>query len=267
MKGFIYSLKDPRDNKIKYIGQTRFNLNKRYKEHLRNSKYYATKSHNVYRWIGELTTDGLVPIIEIVEEIDVQLLNEREKYWISYYKDDLKNMTVGGDGIKYLNKRKFSEVHRKKIGDSCRGNKHYNYGKSAVNIKPVFMFDVNGNFQKEFKSIKEASINTNISISAISNCLTGKRNSSGEHIWIYKNSYDINILTKKINDCRCHPSNKSRSIKVEKIDIISNEIIETYQSYKEAAKQNNTSDIALKYVCCKSKSHIYNNYRWKSHEK
>jgi len=262
MKGIIYSLRDPRDSKIKYIGQTRFSINKRYKEHLRNCKYYTTKNHNVYRWINELVNLDLNPIIDIVEKIDITLLDEREKYWISYY-DDLKNMTVGGTGIKYINKREFSETHKKKIGDSCRGEKHYNYNKPASNIKPILMFSIDGKFENEFSSIKMASNYTKILTSAISNCLTGKRNSSGEHIWMYKNKYDDKILFEKIVKCNKHPSNKNKSIKISKINVISNEVIETYESYKEAARINNTSDAALIYACNKSKTHVYRNYKWK----
>ena len=125
------------------MGQTKFNLNKRYKEHLRNCKYYATKNHNVYCWINELLNIKLLPIIKIVEKIDVNSLNEREKYWVLLYGDTLKNMTCGGDGIKFINKRQFSVEHRKKIGDSCRGDKHYAYGKPAHNIKPIYKFNIN----------------------------------------------------------------------------------------------------------------------------
>jgi hypothetical protein len=261
--GYIYSLVDPRDNEVKYIGQTRFDLKKRYNEHLRNSKYQATKNHNVYCWINELKCDGLMPIIQEIEEIGVEQLNEREKYWISQYDCELKNMTVGGDGIRYINKRKFSEAHKKKIGDSCKGDKHYNYNKPAKNIKSVLMFNLDGNFLEEFSSIKIASESTKIKLSGISNCLNGRRKSAGGYLWIFKNEFTDETLKKKVLDSKNHPSNKRKSISVLKIDVETNEIVEEYQSYKEAARMNKTSDATIKYVCVKSKTHIFNNYLWK----
>lgn len=270
MKGFIYSLKDPRDGKIKYIGQTRFNLNKRYNEHLRNSKYQATKNYNVYCWINELKNNNLLPIIDEIEKIDVILLNEREKYWISVYGDTLKNMTIGGDGIKYIKKRKFSESHRKKIGESCKGDKHYAYGKQAHNIKGVYKFDIKtGILLNEYNSIKEAHIKTNISHSGISNCLHNRRNSAGNYIWIYKEEYDNNkkIIIEKLNKCKLHLSNKMKSIKINQIDLINNNIINTFESIREAARRFKTSDTAIRYACFSSKTHIYKNYKWTVNEK
>lgn len=265
MKGFIYSLSDPRDNEIKYIGQTRFNLNKRYNEHLRNCKYGTTKNHNVYCWINELLDIKLQPIIKIVEEIDINLLNEREKYWVLYYGDNLKNMTCGGDGIKFINKRPFSAEHRKNIGDSCRGNKHYAYGKQAHNIKSIYMFNINNGEQlNEYTSIKEAVVDTKILGAGISLCLLGKRNSAGNHIWIYKEAYDNNknILFEKMNNCKMHSSNTMKSIKVNQKNIETNEIINTFPSIREAARSIKTSDAAIGYVCKKSKTHIYKNFKW-----
>lgn len=265
MKGFIYLLKDPRDNKIKYIGQTRFNLNKRYNEHLRNSKYLATKNYNVYCWINDLKNNNILPIIEKIEEIDVNLLNEREKYWILYHGNELKNMTKGGDGIKYINKRPFSVEHRKKIGNSCRGDKHYAYGKPAHNIKSIYQFDIkNGQLLNEYSSIKEAFLKTKILSAGISLCLVGKRNSAGNYIWIYKKEYDDNknILFEKLNNCKLHLSNTMKSIKVNQINIKTNEIINTFTSIREAARSFETSDATIKYMCDKSKTHIYKNYKW-----
>ena len=262
MEGYIYALIDPRDNVIKYIGQTRFSLNKRYSEHLRNSKYNATKNHNVYCWINELKKKFLLPTIKEIEMIDVELLNEREKYWVTYYNKQLKNITKGGDGITYINKRSFSEKHRKGIGDSCRGNKHYNYGKPAINRKEICAYDIeNGTLIKTYPSIKSASIENKISPSAISQCLKGERYSSGGYVWLYKYQTE-NDLKIKLDLCKKHPSNDMTSIKVNQINIKTNEIINTFLSIRGAARSFKTSDVAIKYACNESKTHIYKNFKW-----
>jgi hypothetical protein len=265
MEGYIYALIDPRNNDIKYIGQTKFSLKKRYFEHLRNSKYNITKNYNVYCWITELKNENLLPIIKEIETVNVELLNEREKYWITYYCEQLKNMTKGGDGITYIKKRLFSKEHRKKIGDSCRGNKHYNYGKPANNIRPICSFDkTTGKLLNIYNSIKDAANDTKISYSAIGLCLSAQRNSSGEYIWLYKNEYNNNqsILEEKIIKCINNPSNKMRSIKVNQINIETNEIINTFASIREAARSINVKDGTIKYACTRNKTHIYKNFKW-----
>lgn len=76
----IYGLKDPRNDIYCYIGKTTVG-NKRPLKHL-------TKSHNssVNDWVDKLESLGLIPIIDIIEEdIELDFLAAREKYWIDYY--------------------------------------------------------------------------------------------------------------------------------------------------------------------------------------
>lgn len=262
MNGYIYALIDPRDNIIKYIGQTRYSLHKRYLEHLRSSNYAETKNYNVYCWINELKNNQQLPLIKEIEKIDVFLLNEREKYWIEFYRKQLKNVTKGGDGIKYINKRSFSVQHRKNIGDSCRGNKHYNFGKPAINRKMICGYDINNDKSvKKYESVKSAGIDNNLCPSAISLCLINKRYSSGGYVWLYSNQTEED-LKMKLELCRKHPSNNMTSIRINQKDIETNKIINIFTSIKEAARSLKTSDVAIKYACCKSKTHIYKNFKW-----
>lgn len=52
--------------------------------------------------------------------------------------------------------------------------------------KPIYQFDINHNFIKEFSSIKDAERQTKISASNIRNMIKGKRLSAGGFIWKYK---------------------------------------------------------------------------------
>ena len=55
-------------------------------------------------------------------------------------------------------------------------------------VKPIFQYDLNGNFIKEWSSIKKAALELNITPEAISNCLRkGENFSSGGFKWKYKN--------------------------------------------------------------------------------
>lgn len=110
------------------------------------------------------------------------------------------NMTLGGDGTKGcfpsdetraklsrarlkenlseetlrrrsigLTGRKFSDEHKRKIGDS--------------NSKPIEMLSTNGVTIKQFNSAREAEVLTGISHSHISQCCTGKRKTTGGYCW------------------------------------------------------------------------------------
>lgn len=98
-KGLIYSLIDPRDNLVKYVGQTISNINKRYNQHLVDYKRRVCK---VNSWIKSLSDIELKPIIEIIEEdIDRNQLDKKEITYIALFKSvgaNLKNHTIGGQG-------------------------------------------------------------------------------------------------------------------------------------------------------------------------
>lgn len=91
-QNLIYGLRDPRNDVYYYIGKTTVG-NIRALQHL-------TKSHNekVNIWVKELEVLKLVPLVDIIEDnLDLEELSEREKYWINYYKDlndDLFNIQI-----------------------------------------------------------------------------------------------------------------------------------------------------------------------------
>jgi predicted GIY-YIG superfamily endonuclease len=93
---YIYSLVDPRDNKVKYIGKT-VNLEKRMEQHL----YWFTGTNpRKERWIQKLKDKGFKPEMAVIEECNQSNWMEREKYWIAYYREvcpDLTNIADGGE--------------------------------------------------------------------------------------------------------------------------------------------------------------------------
>lgn len=91
--GIIYSLIDPSDNLIKYIGRTNRDLSIRLYEHINiftNDKKSA--------WIKSLKLRGYDPFIEVLDEVEDTSF--WEMYYISLYRSwgfNLKNMNDGGD--------------------------------------------------------------------------------------------------------------------------------------------------------------------------
>lgn len=96
MKGFIYKITNKVNGKV-YIGQTRYTVEARWKQH--QHKQDKTYFHNAIRKYG---VDSFT--VETLEECDVELLNEREIFYISKYNtfDYGYNLTIGGDGNKRL---------------------------------------------------------------------------------------------------------------------------------------------------------------------
>ncbi len=111
----IYALLDPTTNEIRYIGKSK-NIKRRYYEHTHN------KSGNCIYLKHWLATLNEKPKLEIIELCDLTVINEKEKYWIKYYKDlgnKLTNLTDGGEGV-YGYKR--SDESKKRISESLKGH-------------------------------------------------------------------------------------------------------------------------------------------------
>lgn len=101
-KGVIYGLYN--QGVLFYIGQSR-NLKKRYAQHC--SLTQNRKNRLLNQFLTKILISGHIPEIEVIEYTDS--LDEREIFWISYYKSknvSLVNMTNGGNDIVFLRKAK-----------------------------------------------------------------------------------------------------------------------------------------------------------------
>lgn len=117
---YIYILYDPRTNKIRYVGETYRKPVARLKEHCR----YQKEKHHRARWLNQLRSLNLKPIMEVIEECTEETWAARETYWIAYYRNqgyDLVNEDKGGRGRKEYTP---SEETRRKQSESKKGNKN-----------------------------------------------------------------------------------------------------------------------------------------------
>ena len=92
---YIYSLSDENNN-IRYIGKSNNPKNRLY-SHLKEDKSNPHK----YNWLKSIIKRGFYPILTIIEEVQFEDWQIREKYWISHFRlngFDLLNITDGGDG-------------------------------------------------------------------------------------------------------------------------------------------------------------------------
>ena len=97
--GRIYIIKNTINSKV-YIGQTKVSLKLRFQNHLsaaRNGKDYVIGK--AIRKYGEENF-----YIELLEECTIEELNERERYWISYFNSTNNkfgyNISIGGNVIR-----------------------------------------------------------------------------------------------------------------------------------------------------------------------
>jgi len=132
----IYKITNTITDKV-YIGQTIGTLGRRWYLHKRNSKDIKNKFYNAIRRYGTECW-----IVEIIEEVDnINLLNEREEYWITYYdtfKNGYNSRTGGGqrtflsDEAKELiskNHANFSGVNNPNFG-----KKHTKEAKEKISL-------------------------------------------------------------------------------------------------------------------------------------
>lgn len=101
-KYYIYTLSDPIDGEIKYIGKTNNLKNRLWRHispcHLKSSWIPKNK------WVLWLKNQGLRPIIEVLDEGDENNIDDLERYWIGQFKQwgyKLKNVSDGGPNPSY----------------------------------------------------------------------------------------------------------------------------------------------------------------------
>ena len=128
----IYTLTDPVTNKIRYVGKTTTDLDKRLRYHIYEINRSKNK-HKIY-WFKQLINIGLKPIIEVIDIVDDSNWGFWEQYWISQIKTwgfDLINCLEGGNGYTSEDVKKLWEnaEYRKKQTARMLGSNNPFYGK------------------------------------------------------------------------------------------------------------------------------------------
>lgn len=113
---FIYALCEPDTGEVRYIGKAD-DPDKRLWQHLHNRRHPGLPKA---KWIRELVSVGLWPVMKVIAEVPKDCWETFEKYHIQQAKDagfQLLNVTLGGDGY-------------------CSGEAHPNWGKPlSRNVK------------------------------------------------------------------------------------------------------------------------------------
>ena len=211
---YIYKITNQLNNKV-YIGKTVGTIEKRWNEHCKD---YTRRKHENRPLYSAMLKYGIENfLIEEIEECSVEILNEREKYWIEYF-GSFKygyNATIGGDGKAYIDYdlvvATYNELGSlKETADKLKidcghvstilkakqvtvlTGQEVNRNKYGI---PVNQYDLQGNYIQTFPSIKNAVIQLGVlkspqdrgCLSHVSNVCKGKRKTAYGYIWKYAN--------------------------------------------------------------------------------
>ena len=205
--GYIYLITNKINNK-KYVGKTIHSIEKRWKEHIRDSKKEKCEIRPLYRAIRKYGAENFS-----IKEIDTgqgEELSSKEQYWIQHYNtyEDGYNATLGGDGKilldyneiirAYLTMHNATEVARTL---NCSTDSVYKILKindipitSSADVitkkyaREIVQYDKKGNFVKEYPSAMEAArqMGSENYMPNISRCANGKRKTANGYIWKWK---------------------------------------------------------------------------------
>lgn len=192
MNGYIYGLECPLKKEIVYIGQTHHNFNYRLTEHISLTKTkikYGRVFNKKEHWIKKLIRLNIENEIKIIliEECDINIIDEREIYWIAEYSKTriLKNLSPGGNSNRGF---KFSDVRKKKMSEDAKERYKNQTEEEKINII---------NRLKEYRKNQTREEKINIINKLKNNYTKEKRKIVSDRMIEYYKTHDATFLNKK----------------------------------------------------------------------
>lgn len=241
----LYSSDEP--DRIRYIGVTSTSIKNRFYQHMYDSKNICTQP--VHKWMKSKSDKGIEINHIQIEECDETNWQEKEIYWIDYYKkldSCFLNLQLGGSGV---------------VNDTMR-NINGKIRSITAHKKPIAALDDSDNIMYKFDCIKDATEFFKLkSKSTISNALHGRTKKAIGYKWIFIDK-PIELEPEKRN------SNYNLRIIVNKFDL-SGKLIKTYQSVRQLIREelnnpNSSGDHFTKNILNKNK--IWKDHLWSTEE-
>lgn len=262
----IYTLSCPIFNDVRYVGKTIESLEKRFNRHMSCAKIEKSYKAN---WINSLLKINQKPIIELVDECNVDNWEIIERYWIAQFKAwgfKLTNHTEGGENSGSRLNKPWSELQRlnNKIARTGLPVKHTIEGEQNRikgrrkyfddNKKLILQYDLEGNFIKEWESAVDAGKELNILYPNINASCKKSNLIAYGYLWKYKEKEIINkiqkyIVTPKINSKAVIQLNKQ------------NEIINEFKTILEAHRTTGILNTSIS-NCLGKKSKSAGGFKW-----
>jgi len=195
--GFIYKYTSPSGKS--YIGKTIHTLKERAGS---NGCRYTRHSTKFSTAIKKYSWNNFIP--KIIEEVQEDLLNEREIYWVNYY-DTLNN-----------------------------GYNTDNPGQGGCQPKyKVYQYDLNGNLINSYSCASEAAKILKTSVASIRSCCNKQILTVHNSILRYgKLEQNFKLPSK---------TTPGKAIPIKQLDLNNGNLIKIYPSYSEAARNLNIS--------------------------
>jgi group I intron endonuclease len=236
-KIFIYGIYDSEEPQlIRYVGKTKKKIQERLNQHIYLSKRKVKRP--LYLWIKKLLDDGKKPEVVLIEETDDKEWVEKEIFWIRFYRKNEKLLNLSDGGESNLNYVPSLET-RKKISESNLGKHNFWKGKK-LSDEHKKKIGISGLGKKRSENTKKN----------ISESLKGKKLSDEHKMKISQNSPYKNKIAKNVR-------------RVAKIDIITDNVIEIYESLEIASKENNIKNKGNITMVCRGIRNYCGGFKWK----
>lgn len=228
-------------DKRDYVGSAQ-KLKKRYQEHIGGIKKKKHHSKKLQRFVNKYGIETLsFTLLELVT--DPNQLITREQYWLDFYKSAKYGFNICP------------------TAGNCRGRYFSDESKdrsSKTQGTQILQFSLNGEFLKEWQSMKQIKKVLKIDTKTISYNCQGKYQTAGNFIWRYKSAFpncDIYIPSVEPQENGGSP----KSVLQFSLDGI---FIKEWDYIKLAAKELNIIDGNISSVC-KGKSNTAGSFIWR----
>lgn len=212
MTGKIYKIYNDINNKL-YIGKTLSTIEERFKQHCHDKTSRKCEKRPLYNAMNKYGEEHFH--VELIEECDIDLLSQRECYWIEFYDTyhNGYNATKGGDGRQLYDYNLMVELYHNgllinNISELLGCDEHVvsaalkladinpRTNKIIKDSKQIIAYDTNSNFIKQFNSLSDAArwlIDEGIAqtdevknvVTAIGRVAQGKRKTAYKMLWKY----------------------------------------------------------------------------------
>jgi len=242
-KSGIYKIINNKNQKY-YIGSAK-SLSGRWRLHksqLKNNKHhsiYLQRSFNKYGYSSFS--------FEILEYCDVELLIEREQFYLDTLKPHYNIAKIAGNclGVKH------SPESNYKRGNYYRGK----YGKDHNSSRPLYQYSLDGPFIKEWLSGRDVERDLHIHVSNIQSDLTTNKLTT-KYNYIWSKTFQGNSITPIT-----YRDRTSTCKKVGMYDLDDN-LVKVFRSQTDAAKELKIAQSSIG-SCLKGKSKTCSNHKWK----
>jgi len=239
-KAYIYSLFDPRDQILRYVGQTKQSIKDRLYGHIWEAKNSNSNSYK-NNWVRSLLKEGIEPHIRIIKEIqNWTWLCNNELLILEDWQ--FKNVidTTETDYIRFCNERMNVTNYMKVLPTGKRYKRRIK--NCPIKEKTILQYDLQGNFIKDWESISKAGKELKIQDCTISSAINNKRTvlKAGNFMWKRK----VGDILHKIEPLRRTQIDKKPVLQYS----LSGEFVKEWNSVREPEKEGFASS-SISRVC------------------